>query len=450
MLRKFLANKIGFPLQDIRTGTEIMKMLDFLRESQFWDDARMEDYQSGRLRMLVNHAYNTVPYYREEFDRIKLKPEDISGTRDLHKIPVVSREAFRSRNSEFVARGNYRHIRIGKTGGTTGTPVIVHKDTTDRTMTWASYYRWYEWMGIAMGEKTVTFWGAGSVTESNFPESIRQEIINYLQNTYVFNSFRINREILPDVISKLNMMKPVLIKGYLSSLIFLAGYMNEKGIRLSFTPKAVSSTTETLLPGDRKVLETTFNAPVYNQYGCGEASAIAYECSHHKGMHLTGEHVIAEILDDSGQPSAGSGNVVLTNLDNFIMPFIRYVNGDIATMAGGRCSCGVTSPLLASVDGRACDIIVLKDGAKVHGVFFTDILYEKGIFTDRIKRFQVYQDKPGEIEFRIESQHKTDVLTDTLLAEILERYFTRVKISRSEKLENEPNGKFRYVKSELS
>lgn len=449
MTRRLLANKIGFPLQDLWTGTGIVKKLDFLRESQFWDDARMEEYQSGRLRMLVNHAYNTVPYYREQFDRIKLKAEDISGTEDLHKIPVVSREIFRSRNSEFVARGRYRRIRVGKTGGTTGTPVIVHKDTTDRTMTWASYYRWYEWMGIALGEKTATFWGAGSVTENNFPESIRQEIINYLQNTYVFNSFRINREILPDVISKLNRMKPVLLKGYLSSLIFLAGYMNEKGIRLSFTPEAVSSTTETLLPGDRKVLETTFNAPVYNQYGCGEASAIAYECSHHKGMHLTSEHVIVEILDDNGQPSKGRGNVVITNLDNFIMPFIRYCNGDVATMADTKCSCGVTSPLLSSVDGRACDTIVLRDGSRVHGVFFTDILYEKEIFTDKIRRFQVYQDKPGEIEFRIESQHKSDMPTDTLLAEILERYFTRVRIRRTEMLENEPNGKFRYIKSEL-
>jgi len=450
MFRKYLANKIGFPLQDLWTKTEIIRMIGFLRESQFWDYARMEEYRSGRLRMIVNHAYKVVPYYREAFDRIKLKPEDIRGTEDLHKIPIVSRETFRSRNSDFISRGQYRNIRTGKTGGTTGTPAVIHKDTSDRTMTWASYYRWYDWMGLALGEKTTTFWGARSVTENNFMENIRQVVINYLQNEYVFNSFKMSRDVLPDVILKLNRLKPVLIKGYLSSLIFLAGYMNEQGIRLSFPLKAVSSTTETLLPGDRKVLETTFNAPVYDQYGCGEASAIAYECAQHKGMHLTSEHVIVEILDESGQPSAGSGNVVITNLDNFIMPFIRYVNGDIATMAEGKCSCGVTSPLLASVEGRACDTIVLKNGSRVHGVFFTDILYEKGIFTDKIKRFQVYQNKRGEIEFRIESQHKTDVATDTLLSEILERYFNRVEIMRSEKLENEPNGKFRYIKSELS
>ena len=451
MFRQYLATRVGFPLQDIWTKTEIIKSLGFLRESQYWDDTQMLEYRSGRLRMLVNHAYNNVPFYREAFDRIKLRPEDIRGIEDIDIIPVITRDIFRNRNREFIARGSkYKNIRTGKTGGTTGTPVIVYKDTSDRSMTWASYYRWYDWMGIAMGEKTMTFWGAGSVTESNFPETVRQRVINYLQNAYVVNSFNISRELLPSVVSGINRMKPVLIKGYLSSLMFLAGYMNERGIRVSAPLKAVSSTTETLLPEDRKTLEKTFQAPVYDQYGCGEASAIAYECPHHRGMHLTQEHVIVEILDDYQHPSIGSGNVVITNLDNFIMPFIRYVNGDIAKIAESKCSCGVTSPRIAFVEGRASDSIILKNGARVHGVFFTDILYEKGIFTEKIKRFQVYQDKPGEIEFRIESPHKADISTDTLLTETLNRYFSHVEIKRSEKLENEPNGKFRYIKSGIS
>ena len=449
--RQYLANNMGYPLQDIWTKTEIIKSLGFLRESQFWDELRMEEYRSGRLRMLVKHAYNNVPYYKQAFDRIKLRPEDIRGTEDLYKIPIVTRDIFQTRNAEFIARGSsLKHVRVGKTGGTTGSPVTVYKDTTDRTMTWASYYRWYEWMGIAMGEKTVTFWGAGSVTENNYPENIRQVFINYLQNAYVFNSFRISREHLPEVISKINRTKPVLLKGYLSSLLFLAGYMDENDIELSVQLKAVSSTTETLLKKDRITLESTFHVPVYDQYGCGEASAIAYECASHRGMHLTQEHVIVEILDENENPADGSGNVVITNLDNFIMPFIRYVNGDMATMSSGKCTCGVTSPLIASVDGRICDTITLKDGARVHGVFFTDILFEKKISGEKIRRFQVYQNIPGEIEFRIESAHIVDKQTDNLLTEVLGRYFSHVIIKRSEKLENEPNGKFRYIKSEVS
>ena len=451
MFRQLLAQRVGFPLQDLWTGTDIINSLRPLRQSQYWNETSMNEYRLGKLKTLVDHAYHNVPYYREEFDKIKLKPADIRGFDDLFKIPVVHGKVFRSRNMEFVARCSHqRNIRIGKTGGTTGTPAIVYKDTADRTMTWASYYRWYEWMGVSMGEKTATFWGAGSVTENNFPESVRQQIINFLQNARVFNSFNINREVLPRVIAGLSRMEPVLLKGYLSSLLFLAGYMNETDVRLSFPLKAVSSTTETLSARDREMLTATFRAPVFDQYGCGEASGIAYECNQHNGMHITQEHVIVEILDDNENPSAESGNVVITNLDNLIMPFIRYANGDVATLAKGICSCGVTAPRLLAVEGRASDTITLKSGAKVHGVFFTDILYEKGILTDKIRRFQVFQKRPGEIEFRIESPVRTDNLTDSVLQEVLNRYFTKVEINRFEMLENEPNGKFRYIKSAVS
>lgn len=448
MYRQTIANNIGFPLQDITTGTRIPETLVFLSESQYWDETRMREYRIHKLKLIIDHAYKNVPYYREAFDKTKLKPSDINDLTDLYKIPVVTRENFGSRNTDFIARGvKSRHIKAGKTGGTTGSPVNVLKDASDRTLTWASYYRWYSWMGISMGEKSLTFWGARNVTGNNVYENIKQRVINCLQNTVVINSFNITRGHLPSVIDKINKTKPVLIKGYLSSLLFLADYMKENKVRLSFPLKALSSTTETLLPNNRKMLEEIFRVPVFDQYGCGEVSGIAYECSHHKGMHLTQEHVIAETLDDTGNPVIKEGNVVITNLDNFIMPFIRYANGDVATLSETRCSCGVTLPLMVSVDGRASDVIILKNDARVHGVFFTDILYEKGIFTDRIQRFQVFQEKPGEIEFRIESSKVIDTETDNLLYTTMSKYFNRVEIVRSGRLENEPNGKFKYIKS---
>lgn len=450
MYRQVIANKIGFPLQDFFTGTRILESLVFLSESQYWDEMRMREYRIRKLKLLIDHAYKNVPYYGEAFDKINLKPSDINDLTDLYKIPVVTRDIFSSRNADFIARGiKSRHIKIGKTGGTTGSPVIVHKDASDRTLTWASYYRWYDWMGITMGEKSFTLWGARNVTRNRVAENIKQRIINYLQNTIEINSFIITREKLPLVIAGINETKPVILKGYLSSLLFMAEYMNEHKLHFSFHLKAISSTTETLLPGNRKMLEEAFQVPVFDQYGCGEASGIAYECAHHKGMHLTQEHVIAETLDEKGYPVIKQGNVVISNLDNFIMPFIRYANGDLATLSETRCSCGVNLPLIASVDGRTSDVITLKNGAKVHGVFFTDILYEKGISTDRIHRFQVFQAVPGEIEFRIESSKSNDADTDSLLSNTLSGYFNRVEIVRSARLENESNGKFKYIKSAL-
>jgi len=447
MLRKFIAQKTGFPLQDLFTGTSILETFSFLNESQWWSKEKMDEYRLGKLKKLVQYSYSNVPFYREEFDRIRLKPSDICTLDDIRKIPVVTKDTFRSRNFDFVARGGtMRHVRIGKTGGTTGPPIIVYKDQYDRTFTWASYYRWYNWMGLEMGDKSLTLWGARNVTRFKPVDLLKTSLINYLQNAIVVNSFEIRKENMHRVIERLNSSNPSIIKGYLSALLFLAEYMEEKGLTLTSSPVALSSTTETLFPHNREYLERIFRAPVYDQYGCGEVSAIAYECSHHKGMHLTQEHVITEVLDDSWSPVKVKGNIVVTNLDNYAMPFIRYSNGDLATLSDEECTCGVKLPLLTSVDGRSSDVITLKNGERVHGVFFTDILYEKGVLSDKIRRFQVYQAIPGEIEFRIECSAGYDPDTDRLLDEAMRRYFNKVEIIRKERLENEANGKFKYIK----
>ena len=431
MIRRHIARRIGLPLQDLVTGTSIVDTFRFLMESQYWDSERMEEYRLAKLKNIVAHAYRSVPFYREEFDRVKLRPGDIASMDDLQKIPVVTREMLRSRNLDFVSAGSsMRGIRIGKTGGTTGAPVLVYKDQSDRTFTWASYYRWYKWMGLDMGSSSLTLWGARDVTRTRPADVLKTTFTNLIQNAIVINSFRLNKENMSRVVNKINSARPAIIKGYLSSLLFLAEYMEENNLELTYTPVALSSTTETLLPHHRIFLEKVFRAPMYDQYGCGEVSAIAYECPHHNGLHITQEHVITEIVDENGIPVSHSGNVIVTNLDNYIMPFIRYLNGDVATPSVKECSCGVNQPLLVSVDGRSGDTITLKDGAKVHGVFFTDILYEKGILSDRIQRFQVYQIVSGEIEFRIESHVAADEALDTMIYNALKKYFNRVDIVR--------------------
>jgi phenylacetate-CoA ligase len=447
MFRKALAQRIGFPLQDFYTNTRIIDTRRFLMESQYWDKERIEEYRLLKLKSLVQHAYINVPFYRKKFDMTGLKPSDINKMEDIKKIPVVTKADLRSENSDFVARGGSKHhIRIGKTGGTTGSPTLVYKDQYDRTFTWASYYRWYTWMGLEMGSKSLTLWGARNVTRVKPFDIIKTNVTNYIQNTVDINSFNINRDNIGQLVRRLNHSKPHLIKGYTSALLFLGEYLEEKKEALSYSPTAISTTTETLFPHNRQFLEKVFNAPVYDQYGCGEVAAIAYECSHHNGLHINQEHVIVEILDDNGMPADQQGNIIVTNLDNYIMPFIRYANGDVAAVSEKECSCGVCQPLMTSLYGRSCETITLKSGARVHGVFFTDILYEKGIYSDKIHRFQVYQTVAGEIEFRIESPYEKDDLTDRLLYESLVKYFNKVLIIRMKRLEEEPNGKFKYIK----
>ncbi len=446
MIRKQMAKFIGYPLQDIIKHTKIIDTLKVLRKSQYWDDERIKEHQSSKLRALVSYAYNNVPYYKEVFDKVRLKPSDIKSVDDIVKIPILTKEIARRENDRLIAR-NYdmRYVRKGKTGGTTGPPMIVYKDVHNRSLSLASYYRWFEWMGINYYESTFSLWGASSVLSHSYKNQVLSNTANYLQNKTMFNSFEISKDNMEILCNKIIKAKPVLLNGYLSSLLVLASYLKNNNI-YDVCPKALSSTTETLLPHHRVFLEEVFNSPIFDQYGCGELSAISYECKAHKGLHINQEHILCEILDDNDAPIVGtSGRVVGTDLDNSVMPFIRYENGDKATMISEKCTCGVNQPLMSSIDGRVSDYISLKSGGKVHGVFFTDILYELGIFDDSIQRFQVYQEKPGFIDFKIEGHKSLDYELRVKLLNALKKYFHEVNFSEHKYLESDENGKFRYI-----
>lgn len=449
-MRKFIAKSFGYPFQDYIKSTNIINTLKFLRESQFWDEARIRDYQTIKLKTIVEHAYKNVPYYEDLFKKINLKPGDIKSLDDINKIPILTKEIARKENLRLIARGfQMKNVKKGKTGGTTGVPIIVYKDTTNRSITWGSYYRWYEWMGINYYDKSATFWGSKTVLNKSLKTMIFDGASRYLQNSVSFNSFELTENRNWDIYKKLKVFKPDILKGYVSALLDFGSFLDRNNLK-DIKPKAMSSTSETLLPHQRKYMERIFKAPVFDQYGCGELSAISYECAAHNGLHINLEHMMCEILDENNQQILDAkGRLIGTDLDNYVMPFIRYENGDLSSISSKKCTCGVNQPLMNSIDGRTTDTLVLSSGSKVHGVFITDILYELDIFTDKIQRFQAYQGKPGSLDIKIECESALDYELRTKLITTLYRFFNEVHYSEHKKLQTEPNGKFKYVISNL-
>jgi phenylacetate-CoA ligase len=447
-MRKFITKHIAYPLQDFYNKTSILKTRHWLLETQSWPESKLLDYQFSKFIRLFEHASRNVPYYSDQFSAIKLKSSDIRSFDDLHKIPVLSKEIARKENNNLIARNiPKRHIHKAATGGTTGPPLKLLRDPGDLTFTWAAFYRWYDWMGIDLGDRVSKIWGARTVLSMPFYKKASTEFRNWYYNRSVVNSFNLNEQTLPGVIAHLNRFKPLIIRGYLSAFIQIAEYMRDHGLSINFKPKAVSSTTETLMEPFRQLVQQQFGATLYDQYGCGECNSIAFEAGDGNGLYITVEHVKLEILDDRGYPdNRTEGRIILTNLDNYIMPFIRYENGDSGQINDKPIMKLFNLPLLKRVSGRTADTIILSNGSKVHGVFFTDIMNE--LYNDNpdyIHRFQVFQKFPGEIEFRIETKKK---LADDYLKSLenaLSRFFIKVTIVPLEELPLDSSGKFRYI-----
>jgi phenylacetate-CoA ligase len=449
-VRRFLSKYFGYPIKDLYTRAPILKTKDFLDTSQYWDKDKIEKYRLEKLKSLVKHAYENVPFYTERFNKIGLRPKDITSLEDIKKIPVLTKNDVRN-NFDLLLDNNWKNTIFFeiKTGGTTGPPLLVLKDIRAYAFEWGSFYRWFNWIGISLGDPIATFWGSPNVLSSDFKQKSIKRISNLLTNQIFFNSFELSEQKLPGVIKRLNSYKPRLIKGYLSAILQVANYLAKSDLKLNFRPIAISTTSETLFLHQKEFIQNIFGCPVFDQYGCTEVTAVSYECSKQNGQHINQEHVIVEVLSEDYKENLSSGRLLLTDLDCRIMPFIRYENGDYVTLSENECTCGVKHPMIHSVDGRIAQTIQLKDGSQVHGVFFTDILYElpgRGI---GIIKFQVYQKIPGEIEFRYESNMDLSEDFKIQLEKAFLRFFNNIKLARFEKIPSGPSGKHIYLLREV-
>lgn len=441
-------------VQDMVRGTRIVATKKFLEKSDFWTREQIDAYQLHKLQNLIAFSYKYVPYYKNLFDNIGLKPEDIQALSDIKKIPILTKEIVRQEYKNLVASNiniNSHKIKEAKTGGTTGMPLKFYKNAQTRDFTWGAYYRWYNWMGIKYNDKEVVLWGDSSVLKANKFKTLQSKIINKLDKTLYITSFNLNEHTIPIFAQDIINFKPIFLRGYLSAILQLAKYFKEHSLALPML-KGISTTTETLLPIYREYIENVFGVKMFDQYGCGECNSIAFECSAHMGMHINEEHCILEVLDDSDNYCNNtSGRVVVTDLDNYAFPFVRYENEDSAIMSSNECVCGRHSKMLKSISGRLKDVIYLKDGSAVHGVFFTDIFHELGFDNfEYFTRFQIFQEKKGDFICRLEKTDKQLPVKELeLIKSTLLRFGNDVEIEVLNQLKSDKSGKFRYVVSDI-
>jgi phenylacetate-CoA ligase len=196
----------------------------------------------------------------------------------------------------------------------------------------------------------------------------------------------------------MNRYRADVIVAYTNPLYEFARFLQHEGLS-PVSPRSIVVGAERLHGFQRELIQQVFGAPVFETYGSREFMLIGAECQRHQGLHLSMENLLVEILDDDGRPTpAGQqGNVVVTDLFNYGMPFIRYVNGDRAIAGFDNCPCGRGLPLLRQVVGRQLDTLDTPDGRKVPGEFFPHLIKE----FPAVRRFQVVQESRERIAIKL-------------------------------------------------
>jgi len=429
------------------------KVYNTYRATLQWDRLRNEELhakQKSLLEQLVIHAFRKVPYYREKLQQAEI----INGQGDpqLHnfgRLPPVTKETLRSRNSDFAASDwKERRGRENTSGGSTGEPVRFIQDEAHRIWcVYANKLYFNHMLGKEMGEPEINLWGSerdiqrGSI-------GVKQKLVNLAYNRYFLNAFRMTDADKRRYLEIISQRRPKTIWAYVESMDELARYAEANGIEVR-PPQFIITTAGTLYAPIRNRIERVFGAPVYNQYGSREVGPIACQCTEKNGLHLFPWTHLVEILDERGEvcPPGTEGDIVVTNLVNYAMPLIRYRIGDRGVMGSQLCSCGRTTPVLEKVAGRVIEHLIASDGAEIHGQYIIHLFYNK----PWIKRFQVHQRAGGEIVNRIVPVRSpsSEALEEIRRAEKQVLGSCEITFELTDDIPPSPSGKFLYIYSEM-
>lgn len=444
-LQNLFVSLYGLKLLTERYGKSAKEHLGLLLKTEGYSAEAMLEFQTASFVRLARFAIKMVPFYQDWAANQGIKAKDIQDLKDLKLFPILAKETVRRKPEMFISKIHKpRHDLIKlSTSGTTGKPLTVLCDQDSRIHHYAFFSRLRRWFGLEPISRRATLFGRIIVLpEQNQPPFWRYDIS---QRNLLMSSYHLSQANLYAYYHKLRLYKPAEIIAYPSSVYQIAQYINRNGLE-PLKPKVVITTAESLLPYQRTAIESAFNAPLVNQYGCTEMSFFASQCEH-GSMHFHPEHGIIEVIDELGNSVVESpGNVVATGLINKVMPLIRYEIGDRITLAKPECTCvcGRSFPIIRRVEGRIDDILYRRDGTPVGRL---DPVFKGG---SNIIAAKILQKKAGDIEVSLQPSDSFCTKNLSWLEYELRKRMgdgIGIMINLVSEIPKDKNGKFRAVES---
>lgn len=426
-----------------RYNREFFQQLVAAEERATWEQERLLEYREKRLLTFVKHALQTVPFYRQRLQQLRIDANEIDSHYSFVNIlPILTKAEVQKQHTTLLSQ-QVKPIDqvINHTSGTTGGGLRFATTWSAIREQWAIWWRYRRWHGIDLNLWCGYFGGRSIVP-------IAQQRPPFWRNNYpgrqvLFSGYHLGPATIDAYICELRKRRLPWLHGYPSQLTLIANYLIENKTELGYNLQHLTIGAENLMPHQRQAMKDAFGIWPRQHYGMAEAIANASECEQ-GNLHIDEDFAFVEVLCE---PDKDDGQIIGTNFSNQAVPLLRYQVGDIGRLSQESCPCGRPGRILAAVDGRSEDYVILSSGTRIGRLdhIFKDLIH--------IREAQIHQSEIGAVTLRIvrSSQYSKEDEAQ-LKAEAQQRLGsdTAIRFEYWDELPRTKSGKLRFVLSELA
>ncbi len=425
---------LGFRL--LREGRVFKEISSQLEKSQYYSHEELRQLQRERLRSILRHSYENVPYYRRLFKALHLTPGDFKDIPDLEKLPFITKEDVRKNPADFLAiNANGFFTRKVFTGGTTGSPLKLYRDLYSINFENAVLGRQYRWAGCDTAGKKLVLRSSPVVPSAvTRPPFWRYD---FFQNRLMVSAYHLSKKNIGCYAEEILKYRPSILETVPSAGYLMARLFDFK--KMDVDLKYIFTSSEVLMPHQKVFMEDRFKAQIFDHYGTAERVTAIGMCE--KGRyHIYPEYGITELLPLSGRK--GYFEIAGTTLNNFAMPLLRYKTQDVLRLSSQGCPCGRNFQTVEQIDGRKTDgFFITKDGR------FVSLL--SGILSIDLRNLietQFIQEGPASMRIKVVADKEYSFRDELRLKKSIRDYLgndVRITVEKVEAIPRTPNGKFK-------
>lgn len=423
-------------------GYDIYKAINDLRIIKSYDENQFREWQNKQKWDIAKFHYQNNPSYK------KLVGNHFPN--NWNDLPVINKNHFMDEKFNYIPKMySSKNLYVGKTSGSSGQALTFYKNKYAHAMDWALIFDRYGWYELN-NKVEARFFGISSKANYKFKERFKDLIMK----RYRFSLSDLSESGFESFIKILTTKKFDYLYGYTNTLLMFAKYLLSKKIMLKEINQSLKYcivTAELLSGKSRRTLEKSFGLPIINEYGVSEIGIVGFD-------NPSGDMIFSDetlVADSVNIESSNYDNLIITNLNNRAMPFVKYNTGDLATIIHN--SKKNKNRIISNIIGRQNDMIHLSNGDKLPGFSivkpFDYFLFENTHkFLEKIKEFIFRQNKSKEIILDLVivdelDKNEIEIIRQFLLSELKNK--VEVKINIVDKIKRHESGKLKQFISDI-